>query len=196
MERSPEPQEEQPGGYGTLKLKALELIRWQCDLDGFTVLGPKLLQGFQNVHAFFDFSKDWFCYPVTRFWCADEKLGTIWTQCSICHGQCARTCVLRIKSSFSDPFSTSILQNFSSAQGVPLSLAPSAGHIKEQEEHSGLTMVVGKRPQGTGSAKPCFRDFSLVFNFTVFCSYLYYFSFVLHLNLFSFIFKIKLWDRI
>lgn len=136
------------------------------------------------------------CHPVTWFWCADEKLGTIWTQCSICHGQCARTCVLRIKSSFSDPFSTSILQNFSSAQGVPLSLAPSAGHTKEHEEHSGLTMVVGKRPQGTGSAKPCFRDFSLVFNFTVFCSYLYYFSFVLHLNLFSFIFKIKLWDRI
>ena len=65
-------------------------------LAGLAIPGPKALHGFHNIHALFHLAKDhMLTIQPLSLGSADEKLGTVCVEASICHGQDARTRMLQ-----------------------------------------------------------------------------------------------------
>ena len=64
-------------------------------LAGLAIPGPKAFHGFHLISAHFHLAEDhMLAYQSLSLCSADEKMGTICVEYSICHGQDARTCML------------------------------------------------------------------------------------------------------
>ena len=65
-------------------------------LAGLAIPGPKAFHGFHLISAHFHLAEDhMLAYQSLSLCSADEKMGTICVEYSICHGQDARTCILQ-----------------------------------------------------------------------------------------------------